>query len=60
MFLSVPAFRPPVFERIDIAERVNVGKVELDDIVSIVEQWAWVCYRDESLWNGTMNEAQGR
>ena len=37
VFRTLPAVQLPVFERVEIAERGGVGKVELDDIVAIVE-----------------------
>ena len=42
MFRTVPTVQSPAFERIDIAERAGIGKVEFDDIVVVVEWCARV------------------
>ena len=39
---AVPAIQSAPLERIDVAERAGVGKVELDDIVAVVEWCARV------------------
>ena len=41
-FCAVVAVLPPAFERIDVAESAGVHKVELDDIIAVVERCAWV------------------
>ena len=41
-FCAVVAVLPPAFKRIDIAESAGVNKVELDDIIAVVELCAWV------------------
>src|SRR5712691_6434845 len=47
-----PAVHSPAFERIDIAECAGVGKVELDNVVAVVEWCAWVWPQGRILTEG--------